>query len=142
MIDDVVICRDNGIYGIYVIDPLQQTEELIYIGKTRTSFAERFKKHLANYNSLVQKDKKFNGKQARLYKRISQARRSGLDVQLRPIVQLDQVCWEQGYIDAMTLSGMEIALIDYFKPICNVEGVIEPIHIDMNNGHWYPRERR
>lgn len=141
MKNDVVICKDNGIYGIYIIDDVNQTEELIYIGKTRVSFEERFRKHLSNYNNLVNKDKKFSGKQAKLYYRISQARRSGLTVELKPLVQLDEVVWEQEYIDAMTLSGMEIALIHLYKPICNVEGVSAPIHIDMNDGHWYPRRR-
>ena len=39
-------CKDNGIYGIYVIDDVHQEEELIYVGKTRVSFESRFKSHM------------------------------------------------------------------------------------------------
>lgn len=116
----MIECKDNGIYGIYIIDNVHGTEELIYIGKTSTSFEDRFKSHMSKLKS------KKNKKQLKLYNRIRQAKRAGLDVELRPMVQLDQVWWNRSQLYPNELAMMEIALIDYFKPECNWEGVSAP----------------
>lgn len=109
-------CKDdNGIYGIYIIDNINRTEELIYIGKTGVSFVERYKQHLNNVNN-PKCDKK-------LYRRIRQAKRAGLDVKLRPLITLSDVKWTRKAVKDYDLSMMELSLISLFKPECNWEGV-------------------
>lgn len=116
----MIKCGQNGIYGIYIIDDINEKEELIYVGKTKVSFEDRFKSHLSRCWN------KKNKQQLWLYGRIRQARRSGLEVELRPLIQLDQVLWNKEYISDHDLSMMEIALIHCLKPCCNYEGVKSP----------------
>lgn len=110
-------CKDNGIYGIYVIDDVHQNEELIYVGKTRVSFESRFESHMKKFNS------KNNKSQLKLYNRIRQAKRAGLRVELRPLIQLDKVKWNKELISKHDLEMMEITVITMLKPECNWEGV-------------------
>lgn len=113
----MIKCGKNGIYGIYVVDEVMQKEELIYVGKTGKSFEERFQGHLRRLND------KNNRVQMKLYNRIRQARRAGLQVVLKPIIQLDEVMWNKKEIREQELAIMEITLIDLLKPECNWEGV-------------------
>ena len=118
MKNNMVKCEDNGIYGIYVIDDVCQREELIYVGMTTKSFADRFQGHLEKMNN-----KKVSQK---LYNRMRQAKRAGMSVELRPLVKLNEVYWNKRYISKNELQMMEIAIIDLLKPSCNWEGVQAP----------------
>lgn len=118
MSSQMIKCKDNGIYGIYVVDDINQSDYLIYVGMTTVSFADRFHGHLNKMN-----DKKINKK---LYNRMRQAKRAGLRVELRPLIQLDKVYWNKKHIYKHELEMMEIAIIDLLKPVCNWEGVEAP----------------
>ena len=118
MSSQMIKCKDNGIYGIYVVDDINQSDYLIYVGMTTVSFADRFHGHLNKMN-----DKKVNKK---LYNRMRQAKRAGLRVELRPLIQLDKVYWNKKHIYKHELEMMEIAIIDLLKPVCNWEGVEAP----------------
>lgn len=128
----MIECKDNGIYGIYVIDEVQQTKELIYIGKTRAGFDSRFHSHIDKLNN------ENNKSQLKLYNKIRQAKRAGLQVKLEPLVQLDQVYWNKEFISENDLAMMEITLITLYQPECNWEGVQAPylFGYERSNKKW------
>lgn len=108
---------DNGIYGIFIIDPIYQKEELIYIGKTKSSFKSRFENHRRRMNDLTYK------KQKLLYDTIRNAKKMGMDVQMMPLLTLDQLHLGGNEISERTLNAMELTLITLYRPRCNVEGL-------------------
>ena len=101
----------KGIYGIYA------GNKLVYIGKTFQSFKERFNEHM----SAFRHDDSYKYQKLRLYKE------AGMEIQLRPIVILEDLQMEhKRTINNTELSCMELALIQAFKPELNVEGKIKP----------------
>lgn len=115
---NMVKCADNGIYGIYVVDDVTGKETLIYVGMTTKSFAERHEGHLSKMNN--------ENVDQRLYNRMRQAKRAGLSVMMRPLIQLNEVYWNKQYITKNELCMMEIAMIHALKPAYNWEGVEAP----------------
>lgn len=100
---------DRGIYGIYCND------KLIYIGKTNVSFEARFKQHkeAVESKSTIQF----------LYKYIVQQKeQNNAEITMKPLVNIKELK-VKGKITNRDIEAMELALIDLYKPICNIQGV-------------------
>ena len=102
--------KNTGIYGIYIDD------KLVYIGKTTTSFEQRFKEHNKNINDTMY-----------IHKLMREAKKDGLSVYMKPIITLEDLKMEgKKVINNKELECMELALITAYKPIGNIEGRIKP----------------
>lgn len=100
---------DRGVYGIYCND------ELIYIGKTNVSFKTRFSQHLEAINS--KSTAQF------LYKYIVQQKeKNNAEITMKSLVNVKELK-VNGKINNRDIEAMELALIDLYKPICNIQGV-------------------
>lgn len=97
---------DRGVYGIYCND------RLIYIGKTNVSFETRFKQHkeAIESKSTIQF----------LYKYIVQ--QNNAEITMKPLVNIKELK-VKGKITNRDIEAMELAFIDLYKPICNIQGV-------------------
>ena len=105
--------NEQGVYGIYI------DSQLIYIGKTNTSFATRFKQHASNC--------KYEYKDNGLYRLINGAKQQGRTVEMKPLIILNDLNINKNIkITDRDLCFMELALIDLYKPIGNVKGRIKP----------------
>lgn len=110
----------TGIYGIYI------DNQLIYIGKTITSFKIRFKQHFNNIQD------EYNHKE-RVYDIIRKAKKENKKIELKPILILEDLKLKnKNTINNKELQCMEMALIATLKPIGNIEGVYAP-YVFHNN---------
>lgn len=107
----------SGIYGIYIDD------ELIYIGSTTRSFEVRFKEHRGRML-----DAGWTG-QPLLYGRLREAFKQGRSLTLVPLVEIENLKRKGKGISKRDVHIMELALISWLQPPCNVEGVTEPYFI-------------
>lgn len=100
---------DRGIYGIYC------NNKLIYIGKTNVSFEIRFKQHKEAVES--KSTTQF------LYKYIIQQKeQNNAEIIMKPLVNVKELK-VKGKINNRDIEAMELALIDLYKPICNIQGI-------------------
>ena len=97
---------DKGIYGIYY------DNKLIYIGKTNVSFKTRFKQH--------EEAIKNKSTTQYLYKYINQLKEK--EIIMKPLVNVKELK-VKGKINNRDIEAMELALIDLYKPICNIQGI-------------------
>ena len=107
----------SGVYGIYIDD------ELIYIGSTTRTFEVRFKEHRGRML-----DAGWEG-QPLLYGRLRQAFKEGHKLTLVPLVEVEKIKRKGKGISRRDVKIMELALISWLQPSCNVEGVSEPFFI-------------
>lgn len=133
-------CKDdNGIYGIYIIDDISNSEQLIYIGKTTSSFQDRHDSHLRKMMNNA-----YNG-QPQLYNRMRYAKKMGYRVEMRPLIVLNEVKWHEKYITESELCMMELALIHTHKPPCNRQGIDMDytfIHDGWQRDYWEEEEEK
>lgn len=103
--------RKSGIYGIYV------NETIVYIGKTETSFQTRFTQHKHNTLSI--------DSPMPLYSYLRQQISQGHSIHLKPLITIEDLQID-GKLTSRDIKAMELALIDLYKPICNIQGRIAP----------------
>ena len=103
--------RKSGIYGIYV------DEKIVYIGKTETSFQRRFTQHKHHTLSV--------DSSMPLYNYLRQQMAQGHSINLKPLISIEDLQVD-GKLTSRDIKMMELALIDLYKPICNVQGRISP----------------
>lgn len=103
--------RKSGIYGIYV------NETIVYIGKTETSFQKRFTQHKHNTLSI--------DSPMPLYSYLRQQISQGHSIHLKPLITIEDLQID-GKLTSRDIKAMELALIDLYKPICNIQGRIAP----------------
>ena len=100
---------DRGIYGIYCND------KLVYIGKTDVDFETRFKQHKYALES--------GSNSQYLYKYLSMMKRDeGCVITLKPLVNVKDLK-VKGTIRNRDIEAMELALIQLYQPICNIQGI-------------------
>ena len=99
---------NRGIYGIYC------NNKLIYIGKTNVSFEQRFKQHKDAIDN--------NEPKQSLHTYIIKAKQNGAVIEMKPIINILDLK-VKGNITDRDLQAMELALIQLYQPICNVEGI-------------------
>ena len=96
--------KATGVYGIYVND------KLVYIGQTANSFKARFQNHKSCLKSSDQY----------LYRFLRVAKG---DITLKPLIVVEELKIAPGIkIKERDIKMMELALIDLYKPICNLQG--------------------
>lgn len=101
----------TGIYGIY-LDNI-----LIYIGRTTTSFKQRFQQHKTRYKT----DDSY------LYLLIHKAKEDGKNIEFKPLIIIEDLQIANGVrINERDLNSMELALITIYQPVGNVEGRLKP----------------
>lgn len=99
----------TGIYGIYIND------ELIYIGKTMVSFRARFQSHVSSSKET----------DVYLYRLISKAKEEGKQITMKPLIIIEELKIDKRTkISDRDLCCMELALIELYKPIGNMQGRI------------------
>ena len=109
--EEVDYTKATGIYGIYVDD------KLIYIGQTMDSFKTRFQGHKTN---LKNSDRY-------LYRYLRVAKEGGAEIALRPLIMVETLnIAPSTVIKERDLKMMELALIDLYKPVCNLQGRVQP----------------
>ena len=109
--EEVDYTKATGIYGIYVDD------KLVYIGQTMDNFKARFQGHKTN---LKNSDKY-------LYRYLRVAKEGGAEIALRPLIMIETLNISPGIsIRERDLKMMELALIDLYKPVCNLQGRVQP----------------
>lgn len=102
---------DRGIYGIYV------DGQLVYIGKTEVSFAERFEQH----REAMQAEEPVQY----LHKRLKQWKAEDKRIHLKCLINIKELQTDRE-LTSTDIKSMELALIALYQPICNVEGVSKP----------------
>ena len=106
----------TGIYGIYI------NERLVYIGKTTTSFKERFEQHKRKVEDPAE-----GGSQAYMYWLLHDAKERGDRISLRPIFVVEQNEYDSLYlINNRDIESMEFFAIKVLKPTLNICGNIKP----------------
>ena len=102
------INADRGIYGIYC------DNELIYIGKTDVDFETRFRQHkyAVESGSISQY----------LYKYLVMMKDKGSVITLKPLINIKNLK-VKGIIRNRDIEAMELALIQLYQPICNIQGI-------------------
>lgn len=100
---------DRGIYGIYC------NNKLIYIGKTDVDFETRFKQHKYAVES--------GSTSQYLYKYLGKMKRDeGCVITLKPLVNIKDLK-VKGTIRNRDIEAMELALIQLYQSICNIQGI-------------------
>lgn len=100
---------DRGIYGIYCND------KLVYIGKTDVDFETRFKQHKYAVES--------GSTSQYLYKYLIMMKKDeGCVITLKPLVNVKNLK-VKGTIRNRDIEAMELALIQLYQPICNIQGI-------------------
>lgn len=110
---DIEFCNQNeaGIYAIYIND------NIVYIGETIRSFKERFKEH---QNNMENRDNK-----ERLYTYLRNAKINGDQITLKPLITLKELKNNAVSFTHRDLLAIEYGMIQYFKPILNIEGIFK-----------------
>lgn len=107
----------TGIYGIYI------ENELIYIGKTTTSFRQRFygyRTRIKNIDTMENNNKNF-------YKALKEAKDNGKNVRMIPLIVIEDLEVKgHNKFTYTDIKMMELALITTLKPKYNIEGVYIP----------------
>jgi hypothetical protein len=100
-------------YGIYAIKR-KDTDEIIYIGMTTRSFAERCNEH----NETFKEDKDDKGMV--LYKKMRAFKEIGIDTYFIPLLDVKEDIKVKGELSVRDLEAMELALISLYKPMGNL----------------------
>ena len=103
--EEIDINKATGIYGIYI------DEELVYIGKTTTSFKTRFNSHKSN---LFTSD-------TYLYRTLRVAKSLGATIELVPLIVVENLKIDKP-LKNRDINMMELALIELYQPKCNIQG--------------------
>lgn len=108
--------KKSGVYGIYV------NGELVYIGSTTRTFGVRFIEH---------RERMIKGykKQKNLYDYLRQRFAEGANIQLIPMVVIEDLKIKGKCITKRDVKIMELAFINFYLPRCNVEGIKTPFLI-------------
>ena len=106
-----IVKKDNplnskGVYGIYL------RGELVYIGKTTITFADRFKQHKEGIKK---------GKDMFLYEQLHNE--PAEDIEMKPIIKIEDLKIE-GAIEDRDIGSMELALITLYQPKFNRSGIV------------------
>lgn len=100
----------TGVYGIYVND------KLVYIGRTLSSFKNRFKSHKSNLNNSDEF----------MYKKLKEYKEAGKIITLKPLIAVELLNVEhKKTFTKNDINCMELALITMHKPFFNIEGRIK-----------------
>lgn len=121
----------HGIYGIYSIRP-DGKEQLVYIGKTETSFSQRFQEHVRGMKT----GDSFVHREMKEYKEL------GYSFVLRPMVVIEDLKMDRMTITSKELKSMQLALITVFKPRWNVQGVLTPYCFTRKKSKHFYNERQ
>lgn len=106
--------KATGIYGIYV------NNRLVYVGQTRDSFKSRFQEHKTSLNNST----------SYLYNYLRVCKEGGAEISLKPLIIVEELKISKGEkIKERDLKMMELALIDLYKPVCNIQGRLETYYI-------------
>lgn len=100
---------NRGIYGIYCND------KLVYIGKTDVDFETRFKQH----KSALE----LNSTSQYLYKYLNAIKKEeNCIITLKPLINIKDLKVKNN-IRNRDIEAMELALIQLYQPICNIQGI-------------------
>ena len=102
---------NRGVYGIFV------DRELIYVGKTNVDFEVRFEQH---------KEALQTGNNQYVYQHIRKLKeeRGSVSIEFKPIVNVLDLKLD-GNITNRDIEAMELAMIQLFKPVGNIQGVLQ-----------------
>lgn len=102
------------VYGIYVDD------ECVYVGKTKRTLNARYMEHKNNMEKVRQGI--YNGSQFVLYDTLIAAKDAGKEVGMKVLIDTNELMCNSPLFDR-DIQDMELALITYLKPKCNIEGI-------------------
>lgn len=101
----------TGIYGIYV------NNKLVYIGRTITSFKQRFNSHKANLNNSDEF----------MYRKLREYKEAGNKITMKPLIAVELLNVEhKKTFTKNDINCMELALITMYQPFFNTEGKVKP----------------
>lgn len=118
-VEEVADKKDNqsnhpGIYAIYADD------EIIYIGSTKQSFKEAYKRHLSIVNHPKEREQ-------HIYKVIRSKKEKGCAISLKPLIDFMDIELKEGQIlKDRDINAMVLGLIKVFNPVGNALGRFIP----------------
>lgn len=118
----------GGIYGIYM-NKQGESPVLVYVGKTFTSFTQRFNQHKRAFEE---------GNQQHVYQKMREFKNKGYSFCLVPLVAIEKLDTDYGNeFSDIDLKKMELAIITAMKPLWNVQGVSAPYFFKEANARKY-----
>lgn len=98
----------KGVYAIY------SNDEIIYIGSTN-NFKKRFAAHYYDFNNSSKP----------LYAKMRRDKAEGKIVTIAPLINVESL-YTKDEITDRDIQAMELALINLYRPICNLQGISMP----------------